>query len=176
MAGNVITSEQASTKLAALFDSEAAASNAAERVCYEAHLKRGQVRMIRPHERHFGRKLEPEEHGIVRTAVRSHLMLGGLGIILGLAVAGILYRQGIEAVVQNPGPAAGAAIFLGAIFGMLLAGLVTARPDHQAVITPVREAVDHGRWALVVHPASPQQCDEAVRALRNSSGEVLRTI
>ncbi|WP_354684366.1 riboflavin biosynthesis protein RibA [Cupriavidus necator] len=175
MTVNPLSAEAASTKIAALFDTKSAASNAAERVCYEAHLKRGQVRLVHPYEAHFGRKLEPENDGIVKTAVRSHLMMGALGAVIGLAVVGILHRQEVEAVMQNPGAAMGAAIFLGVVFGMLLAGLVTARPDHQLVIAPVREAVQHGRWALVVHATTPQQCNEAMRALRNTTGEVLRT-
>lgn len=175
MTGNPLNAEQASTKIAALFDTKSAASNAAERVCYEAHLRHGQVRLVHPYEAHFGRKLEPENDGIVRTAVRSHLMLGVLGAVIGLAVVGILHRQEVEAVVDSPGLAAGAAMFLGAVFGMLLAGLMTARPDHQLVITPVREAVQHGRWALLVHPTTPQQCNDALRALRNTSAEVVRT-
>ncbi|WP_454753276.1 riboflavin biosynthesis protein RibA [Cupriavidus necator] len=176
MSANPLSAEAASTKIAALFDTKSAASSAAERVCYEAHLKRGQVRLVHPYEAHVGRKLEPENDSIiVRTAIRSHLMMGALGTVIGLAIVGILHRQGIEAVIQNPGSAAGAAIFLGLVFGMLLAGLVTARPDHQLVITPVREAVQHGRWALLVHPTTPQQCNEALRALRKASAEVLRT-
>ncbi|WP_042879029.1 hypothetical protein [Cupriavidus necator] len=175
MSANPLSAEAASTKIAALFDTKSAASSAAERVCYEAHLKRGQVRLVHPYEAHFGRKLEPDNDGTVRTAIRAHLMMGALGTVIGLAVVGILHRQGIEAVIQNPRPAAGAAIFLGLVFGMLLAGLVTARPDHQLVITPVREAVQLGRWALLVHPTTPQQCNEALRALRNTTAEVLRT-
>ncbi|NOV22643.1 riboflavin biosynthesis protein RibA [Cupriavidus necator] len=175
MTANPLNAEAASTKIAALFDTKLAASSAAERVCYEAHLKRGQVRLVHPYEAHFGRKLEPENDGIVQTALRSHLMMAALGAVIGLAVVGILHRQEIEAVMQSPGLAAGAAIFLGVMFGMLLAGLITARPDHQLVITPVREAVQHGRWAVLVHPTTPQQCNEALRALRNTTAEVLRT-
>ncbi|MGX6568025.1 riboflavin biosynthesis protein RibA [Cupriavidus necator] len=175
MTGNPLNAEQASTKIAALFDTRSAAKDAAERVCHEAHLRRGQVRLVHPYEAHFGRKLEPENDAIARTAVRSHLMMGTLGAVVGLAIVGILHRQGVEAVMDSPGFAIGAALFLGMVFGMLLAGLVTARPDHQLVITPVREAVQHGRWALLVHPTTPQQCNEAMRALRNTTAEVLRT-
>ncbi|NSX15492.1 MULTISPECIES: riboflavin biosynthesis protein RibA [Cupriavidus] len=175
MTDNPLNAEAASTRIAALFDTKLAASNAAERVCYEAHLKRGQVRLVHPYEAHFGRKLEPENDGIVHTAVRSHLIMAALGAVVGLAVVGILHRQEVDAVMQSPGLAAGAALFLGVMFGMLLAGLMTARPDHQLVITPVREAVQHGRWAVLVHPTTPQQCNEALRALRNTTAEVLRT-
>ena len=175
MTGNPLNAEQASTKIAALFDTRSAASDAAELVCHEAHLRHRQVRLVHPYEAHFGRKLEPENDAIARTAVRSHLMMGALGVVIGLAIVGILHRQEVEAVMDSPGLAAGAAIFLGLVFGMLLAGLMTARPDHQLVITPVREAVQHGRWALLVHPTTPQQCHEALRALRNTTAEVLRT-
>ncbi|MEM5427838.1 riboflavin biosynthesis protein RibA [Cupriavidus oxalaticus] len=175
MTRNPLIGDEASTGIAALFDTKSAANNAAERVCYEAHLKRGQVRLVHPYEAQFGRKLEPDNDAIVRTVVRSHLMMGALGAVIGLAVVGILHRQEIDAVVQNAGPAAGAAIFIGIVLGMLLAGLVTARADRQLVITPVREAVQHGRWALLVHPSSSRQCDDAMRALRNTTTEVMRT-
>ncbi|NUO86938.1 MAG: riboflavin biosynthesis protein RibA [Cupriavidus sp.] len=175
MTANPLNAEAAATKIAALFDTKLAASSAAERVCYEAHLKRGQVRLVHPYEAHFGRKSEPQNGGMVHTAVRSHLIMAALGAIVGLAVVGILHRQEVDAVMQSPALAAGAAIFLGVMSGMLLAGLITARPAHQLVITPVREAVQHGRWAVLVDPTTPQQCNEALRALRNTTSEVLRT-
>lgn len=176
MTGNAISGEAASTKIAALYDNESEATQAVDLVCHSAGLSAGQVKLVHPHEAHFGRKLEPEGAGIVRTAVRSHLVFGGCGVMLGLLVVAVLYLQQVEWVTQSPGPATGAAVFLGAVFGMLAGGLVTARPDHQAVITPVREAVGAGRWAVLIHPASPQQCDDAMRTLRATHGEVLRTV
>ena len=64
MTGNPLNAEQASTKIAALFDTRSAASDAAERVCHEAHLRHRQVRLVHPYEAHFGRKLEPENDAI----------------------------------------------------------------------------------------------------------------
>ncbi|GAA5786271.1 hypothetical protein GCM10007860_15310 [Chitiniphilus shinanonensis] len=176
MLSELISAERARTKIAALFDSEAAATGAAERVRRDAGVDRGQVRLVRPGEAHFGRKLEPEERGIVLTAIRAHLTLGLVGAVVGLIVYGVLYIAGIPAVVSSPVVAAALAASFGLVFGLLAGGLATARPDHQAVVAPVREAVHAGRWAVVVHPASPQQCDDALKVLHGASGEVVRTI
>ncbi|MDT6964663.1 riboflavin biosynthesis protein RibA [Cupriavidus sp. SZY C1] len=176
MTGNMISGEAANTRIAALYDTEADAAQAVDLVCTSARLSAGQVKLIHPHEAHFGRKLEPDEAGIARTAVRSHLTLGACGMILGLLVMAVLYLQDVAWVTQNPVPAGLVGAFIGAMLGMMGSGLITARPDHQAVITPVREAVRGGRWAVLVNPESPQQCDDAMRTLRGTHAEVMRTV
>ena len=65
-----------------------------------------------------------------------------------------------------------------AVFGftsMLVNLIRDHRPDHLAVIAPVREAVRHGRWAVLVNPESPQQCDDAMRTLRGTHAELMRS-
>jgi len=176
MTGNLISGEAANTRIAALYDTEADATQAVDLVCNTAGLSAGQVKLVHPHEAHFGRKLEPDEDGIARTAIRSHLTLGACGLILGLLVTGVLYLQNVAWVTQNPWPSALAGAFIGAMLGMMGGGLITARPDHQAVIAPVREAVLHGRWAVLVNPESPQQCDDAMRTLRGTHAEVMRSV
>ncbi|TJZ74824.1 riboflavin biosynthesis protein RibA [Chitiniphilus eburneus] len=176
MLSELISGERARTKIAALFDSESAAANAANRVQRTAGVPVGQVQLVCPGERHFGRKLEPETRGIVRTAIRAHVTLGLAGAVLGLIVYGVLYIAGNPAVVSSPYVAAVLAAVFGLVFGLLAGGLATARPDHQAVVTPVRDAIKAGRWAVVVHPASPQQCDDALKVLHGVSNEVVRTI
>jgi len=175
MTGNMISAEAASTRIAALYDTEADATQAVDLVCSSAGLGADQVRLIHPHEAHLGHKLEPDDAGIAGTAIRSHLTLGACGLILGLLVMAVLYLQGVEWVARNPWPAAAAGAFIGAMLGMMGGGLITARPDHLAVIAPVREAVRHGRWAVLVNPESPQQCDDAMRTLRGTHAELMRS-
>ncbi|WP_454727431.1 MULTISPECIES: riboflavin biosynthesis protein RibA [Cupriavidus] len=176
MVAKLFWGERARTKIAALFDDEASASYAVDSVRAAARLDMAQVRLIRPHESHFGQRLEPEEQGIARTAVRAHLSAGVAGLVAGLLVYAGLRIGGVAAVAASPGLAALACAVFGLLLGMMAGGLLTARPDHQAVITPVREAVEAGRWAVVVHPGSPQQCDTAMRVLGQATRDLVRTM
>ncbi|HSC79606.1 MAG TPA: riboflavin biosynthesis protein RibA, partial [Chitinolyticbacter sp.] len=135
-----------------------------------------QVQLVGPGDGQFGRKLEPESRGIARTAVRAHLTLAFVGALIGVTVFVALFFSGERAVVSSPLAAAAMLGALGLVFGLLAGGLITARPDHLAVVAPVRKAVRAGRWAVVVHPVSPRQTDEALRVLRGASHEVVRTI
>ena len=67
-------------------------------------------------------------------------------------------------------------VLFGTMFGLMVGGLLTIRPDHEAVIAPVREGVKSGRWAVVVHPASRQQFDDALRVLRHTDAPVATTL
>ncbi|UXY14910.1 riboflavin biosynthesis protein RibA [Chitiniphilus purpureus] len=176
MISDVMFGETARTKIAALFDSESAAARAIAQVRDVAGIAGGQVRLVQPGDTEFGRKLEPESGGIVRTAIRAHLLLGAVGIVVSLLIYAVLFIADVPAVASNPGVAAAVMAFFGLVFGLLAGGLATARPDHQAVIAPVREALSAGRWAVVVHPASPRQCDEALRVLHGMSRDVVRTL
>ncbi|KPC55034.1 hypothetical protein [Amantichitinum ursilacus] len=175
MTGNLFSGEDSRTHVAAMFDSESLAATAAASLRADTGMDAPQVEVVQPHEAHFGRKLEPESRGIVRTAIRAHSMFGGIGLALGVALFGVLYSQDLPAIVSNPLPAVASCAFFGMVFGLLIGGVVTVRPDHQMVITPVREAVQGGRWAVVAHPRSARQADAALRVLRNMTNDVVRS-
>jgi|GEM_PF-3395538 len=67
-------------------------------------------------------------------------------------------------------------LFFGGLIGLLLGGLLTARPDHVRVITTVRRAIRRGRWAVVIHPVTQRQLDVAMRELRTHSTRVVRSL
>src|SRR5690606_39005817 len=83
--------EHATSKIVAIFDTESAAATAAATLHANAKLQSTQLRMVKPHEKHFEKKLEPETRGVARTALRAHLILGVLGFIVGLVVWAALY-------------------------------------------------------------------------------------
>ncbi|MCK9508315.1 MAG: hypothetical protein M0Q54_07735 [Pigmentiphaga sp.] len=176
MTWQTLFGEQATTKIAAAFDTEQQAKIVAEALRDRAQLLPGQVRTVRPGERKFGRKLEPESRGIARTAIRAHSLLGLAGLALGFVIWLLLYLSGIAAIVASPGLSALAFLFFGAMAGMLLGGLITARPDHQFFIKHVRTASDEGRWSLVIHPLDPPQCDAVLRVLGEEGAEAVRTV
>lgn len=168
--------EHSLSKVAAAYGSATDAMLAAQQVERLPHMHRRQVQVVHPHDANWGRKVEPEGVGIWRTAVRAHVTLGTLGFAAGLLLFASLYFAGVEAVVDTPGMSLVAMLLFGSMFGLMAGGLVTIRPDHDAVVRPVREATEEGRWTVVVHPASRQQFDAAVKALRFTGAPVAKTL
>src|SRR3546814_8321552 len=134
MAWQTLFSDLATTKIAAIFENEAAAASAAAALHSTTDLQATQLRLVRPHEKDYSKKLEPESHGIARTALRAHLILGVAGAVIGIAAWGLMYAMDLPAIVSSPQASAGAIIFFSAIGGLLLGGLVTAKPDTPLVI------------------------------------------
>lgn len=176
MADHVITGEVSNSKVAAVLDSEAAAREAAQTVRRALRLRESQVRIVAPHDRHSGRQLEPESKGIFWTMLRAHLWLGLLGVVVGAAAFWLLLTLRIPFIVNSAAYAAGVLIFFGAVAGLMLGGLVTLRPDHDLYILKVKDALEHGRYAVVVHATSHAQRTEAAELLRQASGEVITTL
>ncbi len=54
MTGNLISAEAASTRIAALYDTEADATQAVDLVCSTARLSAGQVKLVHPHVARIG--------------------------------------------------------------------------------------------------------------------------
>lgn len=168
--------EASSGKVAAVFASEATARRVAAGLRAELRLSDAQVQVVTPADRHPGRKLEPENHGIFRTMLRQHARAGLIGLAAGLAVFAALWFTGVPMVVQSPGMAAFAVLFLGAMAGLMAGGLVTLRPDHDPYVLLVQDALGAGRCAVVVHALSSEQKMAAETRLRDASDDVVATL
>lgn len=176
MTWQALFGERATTKIAAVYETKEAAGHAAESLTRLANLQSTQWAVVGPHEQGFARKLEPESQGIARTGIRSHLVLGAVGLLAGIALWVLLYGLGIAFITASPVASAAVIIVFATILGMMLGGLVTARPDHQVVILKVRKAAEEGKWCLILHPRNPQQCNELMHELTESGADVVRTI
>jgi len=166
--------ERSLTLVAATFPNRAAAVDAATTL--QAELPQTGVDLIHPHDVNLARKLEPESQGIWRTASRSHLMLGLAGLVLGAVVAATLVGAGWSAAVQSPMLATLFLSNLGLFAGLMLAGLLTLRPDRSRVFTSIRERSVSGDWAVVAHPTSPSQSERAMASLRKAGGMAVRSL
>lgn len=178
----LIFGERSLTKVAALFSSKSAAESVVRQVKDAAGLDDPQVYLMGPKDEPalngtaFSRKLEPETTGIWRTMIRAHVAAGTAGVIAGLLVYLGFIAAGSVAVQSTPGMSLAAMVFLGGLIGLLLGGLLTARPDHIRVIAAVRSAIRQGRWAVVIHPLTQNQLDVSMRALRARSDRVVRSL
>lgn len=176
MTWQALFGERATTKIAGVFDRQEDAALTMDALKDQISLKENQLKLIAPHEKRFGTKLEPEVKGIARTAVRAHIIMGIAGLALGIALWVILYAMGWNLIRSTPGLSMIPFLFFPTIAGLLLGGLITSRPDQTAVITQVREAIEEGRWALIVHPYSAQQCDSAEAIMKANAAEVWRSV
>lgn len=178
----LIFGERSLTKVAALFSSKSAAESVIRQVKDAAGLDDPQVYLMGPTDESalnsnaFSRKLEPETTGIWRTLIRAHVVTGMAGVIAGILVYLGFIVAGSVAVQSTPGMSLVAMVFFGGLIGLLVGGLLTARPDHARVINAVRRAIRQGRWAVVIHPLTQKQLDVSMRALRARSDRVVRSL
>ena len=179
---HVIFGERSLTKVAGLFMNRSGAEDAAQQVKRTAGLDDAQVNLVGPPDGDalgspaFSSKLEPEQAGIWHTLVRAHVVAGITGVAAGILLYLGFIAAGNAAVTSTAGMSLTAFAFFGGMFGLLVGGLLTVRPDHVLVITSVRRAVRKGRWAVVIHPVTRSQIDRAVSELRGRSYRVVRSL
>lgn len=178
----LIFGEKSLTKVAAVFATRNDAESAAVQARQAASLDEPQVYVVGPPDGAnpaspaFSRKLEPEQGGIWHTLIRAHVFGGVVGIVLGVLVYLAFFSADSAAVKSLPGMSLFAMAFFGMLIGLLVGGLLTARPDHSRVISTVRRAIADGRWAVVVHPLTQHQLDASLAALRTKSERVVRSL
>ncbi|GAB1596209.1 hypothetical protein [Lysobacter claricitrinus] len=175
MAASAAVGETTPNKAAAIFATVDAARAAADSVRNATGMPAPNVRTVDASTRHPGRALEPESRGIFQVMLRAHAALAAGGFVAGLLLYWLLYRNGVGFVVNAPIAAAGAIVFLCTMGGLMLGGLATLRPDHDAYVMSVLEACRDGRAAVVIHGRSPAERDAAVEVLRAAGGEVVQT-
>lgn len=172
---SLLTAEVSSSKVAAVFADEATAREVAARVRAGLELSDAQVQVVTPADARPGRKLEPESHGIFRTMIRAHVILGIGGALAGAAIFGVMWAMAIPYIVNSAVMAATVLVAFGAVAGLMLGGLVTLRPDHDPYIIKVSDALQEGRCVVVVHAFSREQSTQARDSLERAGGEVVAT-
>jgi hypothetical protein len=166
--------EASRTLVAASFDDAAQAEAVASTLKSDPQVD-GEVSVIAPGDPLAARKMEPEQRGIWRTLRRGHLVFGAAGVLLGLVVSFIAIRQW-AAAADSPGFTVLFITVLGAFFGLMVGGLITLRPDHDAVIQQVRAALERGQWAVVVRPLSDACARNALSTLEKAGATPLRSL
>jgi hypothetical protein len=171
-----LTGEASDHKVAGLISGEAAARELAAVVRAGAGLTEAQVRVLGPDDNQIGRELEPENRGIVHTMIRAHIWLGLAGAVIGALAFGIMFALGIQFIVLNPWWSVLLLIGFGAIGGLMLGGAVSLRPDHSPYIAASREALQQGKYVVVVHATTTDELQQAEEILKANAGETVRTL
>lgn len=171
-----LTGEASDSKVAAILGNEARAREVAGTLLQDLDLQPGQVRVLTPQDRHPGRKLEPESHGIFRTLVVAHYKLAIVGLVFGVLAWALLFGLGIPAVANSPDIAAAVIVSFCTVLGSMLGGLVVLRPDHAPYVRKVQAALRDGKCAVVVHALDAQQRDLAEHALADAGLQTVKTL
>ena len=123
----------------------------------QAQLPRHQIRVVQPHDPNMGSKAEPENKGIARTLVKSHTVLGIGGLVFGLLLAALLVTMGPAMTRESPMFTFIALGFLFTFLGLILAGVISLRPDHDNMIATTRTATEAGYWTVIAHCTTLEQ-------------------
>lgn len=176
MATGPVFGEHSLSKVSAVFADAEQARRAAGDLVKRLGVSAEQVKVVAPGDRRISRKLEPESRGIALTLVKSHVVLGAAGAVLGLVLAAVLVLSGIPATASNPWYTFLVLGFFGGIFGMLLGGLLSLRPDHDPMIHRAERASRKGRWSVVFHARDHDEEQRAKEALDELSNRVTETL
>ncbi len=176
MALSAIFGERYLSKAGGVYDSEEEAREVARRIGDRTSVRDEQVKVVNPHDRQVGRKLEPESTGIAYTLVKSHVTLGIIGAVVGLLVGLLLVSFGGQMFATSPSYTTIVAAAVGAIAGLLLGGLASIRPDHDLLITEVQRAAKQGRWAVVVHARDEDEKRAVEAVLKERAEDVKKTL
>ncbi|PLW81468.1 hypothetical protein CWI75_15710 [Kineobactrum sediminis] len=159
-------------KVSAEFNARKLAEETAATFVKEYGFHDEQVRVIAPGDSHLESKVEPEDRRIAGTLVRSHVVLGLAFLVAGLIIAWLLVTFGPPITRSNPIMTFIPFVLLLPMIGMLIAGAISLRPDHDLVVHQARTASEEGHWTVVVHCASH---DEQNRA-KDLLGDSVRTL
>lgn len=158
--------------LTAVFKDEAQAHEAADELRRHPDMERAQISVIAPGESRPASKVEPETRGIWRTAWKSHLVLGVLGLFLGIMVAKLLLASGAAFATTSPNVLVAVLAFFGLSGGMILAGLLTLRPDQDRLIGAARDAAAEDKWTVVAHIKNAGEKEAAREMLSQRTDQV----
>lgn len=171
-----ITGETFAHKVAAVFENEADAKAAAAEIVRETSLADTQIFVVGPNDRHPGWELEPEDRGIWKTFVRAHIWLGFFGMVFGVVLFFVLYGLSIGFVVANPLASIAIFVSFSGIFGMMLGGLITLRPDHMPYVSVATSALRRRKYVVAVHATSLSQLNEAKAQLKKFNVQTVSTL
>jgi hypothetical protein len=133
------------------------------------------INIVKPEDNNISKKIEPESHGIAKTIVKSHGWLGLIGMILGLIIATALVISGPEMTQSSPLFTYLVFIFFGLTFGMMIAGAVSIRPDHDPLITKTVEASHENHWTVIVQTDDHEEIDLIKDLLEGSAISISET-
>tara|TARA_R110002167_G_scaffold309554_1_gene514466 strand:+ start:461 stop:973 length:513 start_codon:yes stop_codon:yes gene_type:complete len=159
-------------KVSAVYPDELRARAGLQSVLDSSGLTSSVTKLVAPHDNDFDKKLEKNDKQVGTFMLKAHLSFALFGVILGLFGAGILAFYGPTYTQASPVMTAIALSVLGFFFGLMLAGLVSLRPDQDGVVNQTREATQEGKWVVVVSTPSHEKTQQVNDILSETAESV----
>lgn len=167
-----VNDEKHPGKVAGVYAQESGAQQAIHLLRNEGGFSAEEVNLVPPDDTNFDEKIEPDDKGIGRTLLGSHIILGGCGLAVGLILAAILSVYGPVLTTSSPTMVFIGLATLGTFFGLLVAGLVSLRPDHDGLINDTRHATNNQQWTVIVQTKDDEQQKQAKQLMQGSAVSV----
>ncbi len=161
-----IVEEKKVRKVEAIFAARQEAEQAVKYLISETGIPLQHVQVIDGADPSYEKKLEPEPQLIRRTLWRTHGVLGLAGIILGLLLGLGLAIAGVGAVVANPALAIATLAFFGAMLGLIAAGVMSLKPQHDAVNMDAVQNLNEGKVLVLVMAEASEEAKRAKACLK----------
>lgn len=164
-----VIGESFPSKVCAIYASRKDAEEATHKLITEGNFSSDQIKIANPGDVAIDRKIEPERRGIALTLLKSHLILGGLFLILGVVIATFLSFYGVPATRASPMMTYIAVILISLFIGLILAGLISLRPDHDILIYKAEKAAETDKWTVIVHCKNRREINRAKTCVEASA-------
>ncbi len=172
---SLLFGERSLHKVAGIYDHPEEVREVVEEIVHEGGINIEKIQVVGPDDPAISRKLEPEEVSMAQTMSSAHIILGVVGMLVGLLIAGLLLLFGVNFAIASPYYTVFLGVGFGTVLGLLFGGLVTLRPDQDAMNTRVEEATHEGHWAVVVHATNVQEMNRAEEVINHSHGRMVHT-
>jgi len=159
-------------KVSATYSNEFTAKTALDAVKTRSGIDTHDIFLVAPHDNEFDNSLESDDKQVGFFMLKTHLLSATIGVILGLISAGVLAFYGPAYTQSSPVLTAIALSILGFFVGLLIAGLVSLRPDQDAVVNQTRDDSQEGNWVVVVNSPSHEKTQLAYDVLSETSDSV----
>ncbi len=163
----LLSGEANSTLVSGLFHSETQAENVISSLVNDEDINVENIHLVKPQDEQVQKKLEPETKGIKQTLKKSHYRLGLCGALIGATLALLLIAFGLDALRDGKIVVIASLSVLGMFMGLIFAGAMSLRPDHELVIEKTRSASNSGEWAVIVHADSSADKERMTHAMRH---------
>ena len=132
-----------------------------------AGIPRQRIRILAPGDTHVAEKMTPRpERAVLAIVVGAAIGFLG-GALVGAIVCLALFLFAVGLFVAQPVVAAAVIVAYAASAGSFVGALIGTRFRRSAVAAGVQDAVDDGRWVVVVHAKDAEQRALAERVLAN---------
>lgn len=138
-------------RLAAIYATREEAVTAKNTLMDKCQLNDSLITLIEPSKDVNGAKLEGQSEKIGENMLWLHIIYGAAGLGVGLMVGWLLVNYGPEFARLNPMFTYIGMLSPGLFIGLFLSGLLSLKPQHDAVNQAVVSASRNNDWALVIN-------------------------